>query len=43
NKPIGTLIVSIVGDKEEIARAKQFIKNNVVKTERIINDYLEVI
>lgn len=43
NKPIGTLIVSIVGDKEEIARAKQFIKNNVVKTERIINDYLEVV
>ena len=43
NKPIGTLIVSIVGDKEEIARAKQFIKNNVVKTERIIIDYLEVI
>ena len=43
NKPIGTLIVSIVGDKEEIIRAKQFIKNNVVKTERIVNDYLEVI
>lgn len=43
NKPIGILIVSIVGNKDEIIKAKQFIKNNVVKTERIINNYLEVV
>lgn len=42
-KPIGILIINIIGEKSEINRAKTYIKNNVVKTERIVNKYLEVI
>ena len=42
-KPVGTLIVNIIGEKEEISKAKTYIKNNVIKTERIINEYMEVI
>lgn len=42
-KPVGTLIVNLMGDKEEINKAKLFINDNVVKTERVVNEYLEVI
>lgn len=42
-KPIGTLIVNISGDKEEILKSKTYIKENVAKTERIVKEYLEVI
>lgn len=42
-KPVGTLIVNIIGEKEEISKAKTYINNNVVKTERIVNEYMEVI
>ncbi|MFW2490604.1 methionine ABC transporter ATP-binding protein [Clostridium chromiireducens] len=42
-KPIGILIINITGDKDEIARAKMYIKENVIRTERIVNEYLEVI
>lgn len=42
-KPVGTLIVNIIGEKEEISKAKAYINNNVVKTERIVNEYMEVI
>lgn len=42
-KPIGTLIINIIGDKDEITKTKKYIKENVIKTERIINQYLEVI
>ncbi|WP_294407197.1 methionine ABC transporter ATP-binding protein [uncultured Clostridium sp.] len=42
-KPIGNLIVHITGEKDEINRAKKYIEGNVVDTERIINDYLEVV
>ncbi|NSB30247.1 methionine ABC transporter ATP-binding protein [Clostridium saccharoperbutylacetonicum] len=42
-RPIGILIVNITGNKDEIAKAKIYIKENVIKTERIVNEYLEVI
>lgn len=42
-KPIGTLIINLTGDKDEIHKTKKYIKQNVVKTERIFNEYLEVI
>lgn len=42
-KPVGTLIVNLLGDKEERNKTKAFINKNVIKTERIVNDYLEVI
>lgn len=42
-KPIGNLIVHITGEKDEINRAKKYIEGNVIDTERIINDYLEVV
>jgi D-methionine transport system ATP-binding protein len=42
-KPIGTLIINITGEKDEISQTKKYIKENVIKTERIINGYLEVI
>lgn len=42
-KPIGTLIINITGDKDEITKTKKYIKENVIKTERIVNEYLEVI
>jgi len=42
-KPIGTLIINITGDKDEISKTKKYIKENVIKTERIISGYLEVI
>lgn len=42
-KPIGTLIINISGEKDEIFKAKKYIKDNVIKTERIVNEYLEVI
>ncbi|WP_459481254.1 methionine ABC transporter ATP-binding protein [Clostridium saccharoperbutylacetonicum] len=42
-RPIGILIISITGHKDEIAKAKIYIKENVIKTERIVNEYLEVI
>lgn len=42
-KPIGTLIINLTGDKEEIARARKYINENVIKTERIVNEHLEVI
>ena len=43
NKPIGNLIINITGLKDEINRAKKFIQSNAVETERIINEYMEVI
>ena len=42
-RPIGNLIVHIKGEKDEINRAKKYIESNVIDTERIINDYLEVV
>lgn len=42
-KPIGTLIINLTGDKEEISRARKYINENVIKTERIVNEHLEVI
>ncbi len=42
-KPVGILIINIIGEKEERSRVKAYIKNNVVKTEIIINKYMEVI
>ena len=42
-RPIGNLIVHITGEKDEINRAKKYIEGNVIDTERIINDYLEVV
>lgn len=42
-KPLGTLIINILGEKEERNKAKQFIKENSFDTERIINDYMEVV
>ena len=42
-KPVGTLITNIIGEKEEISKAKTYIKENVIKTERIVNEYMEVI
>jgi len=42
-KPIGTLIINITGDEDEIDKTKKYIKENVIKTERIIDEYLEVI
>lgn len=42
-KPIGTLIVNISGDKDEIVKSKAYIKENVISTERIVKEYLEVI
>lgn len=42
-KPIGTLIINLTGDKEEISRARKYINENVIKAERIVNEHLEVI
>ena len=42
-KPVGTLIVNLIGDKDEINKAKSFIKENVANSERVVNEYLEVI
>ena len=42
-KPLGTLIINILGDKDERNKAKEYIKENSFDTEKIINDYLEVI
>jgi len=42
-KPIGTLIINIIGEKDEISKTKKYIKENVIKTEIIVNEYLEVI
>ncbi|EHJ00176.1 Phosphonate-transporting ATPase [Clostridium sp. DL-VIII] len=42
-RPIGTLIINLTGDKEEISRAKKYINENVIKTERIVNEQLEVV
>ena len=42
-KPLGTLLINILGEKDEIKSAKKFIKENSFNTERIINEYLEVI
>lgn len=42
-KPLGSLIINIIGEKEEIAKAKEFIKENSFQTERIVNQYLEVV
>ncbi len=42
-KPIGTLIINLTGDKEEISRARKYINENVIKTEIIVNEHLEVI
>lgn len=42
-KPVGTLIINLIGDKEEINIAKLFIKENVDNAERVTKEYLEVI
>lgn len=42
-KPLGTLIINVLGEKDEIKKAKKFIKENVFYTERVINQYLEVV
>ena len=42
-RPIGNLIVNITGKKDEINRAKKYIEDNAISTERIINEYLEVV
>lgn len=42
-KPIGILIINLTGDKEELSRTKKYIRENVIKTERIVNEYLEVV
>jgi len=42
-KPVGVLIINITGEKEEISKVEIYIKNNVVKAERIVNEYMEVI
>ena len=42
-KPVGTLIINLIGDKEEINIAKLFIKENVDNTEMVTKEYLEVI
>lgn len=42
-KPLGSLLINILGEKDEIVKAKKFIKENAYYTERIINQYLEVV
>lgn len=42
-KPVGTLIINLIGDKEEINIAKLFIKENVDNAEIVTKEYLEVI
>ncbi|ALS17165.1 MULTISPECIES: methionine ABC transporter ATP-binding protein [Clostridium] len=42
-KPLGTLIINVLGEKDEIKKAKKFIKENAFYTERVINQYLEVV
>ena len=42
-KPLGSLLINILGEKDEIAKAKKFIKENAYSTERVINQYLEVV
>lgn len=42
-KPVGTLIVNLIGDKDEINKAKYFIKENVDNAEIVTNEYLEVV
>lgn len=42
-KPVGTLIINLIGDKEEINIAKSFIKENVDNAEIVTKEYLEVI
>ncbi|MDB2151021.1 methionine ABC transporter ATP-binding protein [Clostridium butyricum] len=42
-KPLGTLIINVLGEKDEIKKVKKFIKENAFYTERVINQYLEVV
>lgn len=42
-RPLGSLLINILGEKEEIQKAKKFIRENSFQTERIINKYLEVV
>ena len=42
-KPLGSLLVNIIGEKEEINKAKKYIKENSFHAERVVNQYLEVV
>lgn len=42
-KPLGSLLINVIGEKDEIVKAKKFIRENAFHTERVINQYLEVV